>query len=375
MIDWADHLIDGDSSSIVGAAANSSSYYSFESSSSMFDSTYTYSNGKLSCMKEFFTLHTIFNYMVFVSGLICLVSRLLSASTIHKYNLNSLHSWSGRIYIISMLWSTATSLVINNEGLPIAVITTFGGVMGGLTFGWISILIYQQKLTFQATQIVQEKIIHKTTTTFMTMVVKKKKERMMKKKKNGDGFDVEDDDDSSIDDVDDKDDNGNNLSLNLNEMINGAKADIIYHKTFVQRFFSFKALHGILFFVSWMQITGRLIFSSHLFDNTFSCRSYPVYKPLPKDTLYVPDYVSDSYEHNNDQKLLFLMPIHDPEWERKPWSNGPIKWGLMMISQAQQQAQAQAQVLQQKVHVVKFVVLLVHVTSMIVVSVAIAVAV
>ena len=29
-----------------------------------------------------------------------------------------LHPWCGRIYILSMLWSTATSLLIHNTGLP-----------------------------------------------------------------------------------------------------------------------------------------------------------------------------------------------------------------------------------------------------------------
>merc|ERR1712166_686399 len=82
--------------------------------SSIFDPSYTYSNDKYSCIVAFYHIHIVLNYIIFLSGLACLVTRLIPGIS-GKYNL---HSWFGRIYILAMLWSTSVSLLINNEGLP-----------------------------------------------------------------------------------------------------------------------------------------------------------------------------------------------------------------------------------------------------------------
>jgi len=58
---------------------------------------------------------------------------------------NSPLSRFGRVYILAMLWSTATSLLVHNTGLPAGVLISFVWVMGGLTIGWILINIHQVK--------------------------------------------------------------------------------------------------------------------------------------------------------------------------------------------------------------------------------------
>eukprot|EP00751_Fragilariopsis_kerguelensis_P023506 CAMPEP_0170878668 /NCGR_PEP_ID=MMETSP0734-20130129/31155_1 /TAXON_ID=186038 /ORGANISM="Fragilariopsis kerguelensis, Strain L26-C5" /LENGTH=387 /DNA_ID=CAMNT_0011261401 /DNA_START=62 /DNA_END=1225 /DNA_ORIENTATION=+ len=261
-IDWSDHT----------------------SESSIFDSSYTYSNDKYSCVKEFYHIHLVFNYLIFVSGLVCLVSRLIPAS--NKYHI---HAWSGRIYILSMLWSTSASLLINNEGLPVAVLVSFVAVMGGLTIGWIVIIVHKQMINNQATVIVQKKLI----------------ENM---KRDGD---------------EDGTNDTTTTDLNLNDMMNDATMEIVKSKTFVQRFFSLKSMHGILFFVSWMQIAGRIFNSG---DGEFSCRSYPVYKPI--EAPHIPD---EAFVEGYDQNRLKLMNVHDPNWEALPWSGGPVQWSLLII--------------------------------------------
>merc|ERR1711907_609991 len=70
-----------------------------------------YSIDKYSCIEEFYHVHMFFNWVIFLSGIICMVTRLIPATS--KYNL---HAWFGRIYILSMLWSTSASLLINNDG-------------------------------------------------------------------------------------------------------------------------------------------------------------------------------------------------------------------------------------------------------------------
>lgn len=259
-IDWSDHNED----------------------SSIFDPSYTYSNDKYSCIVAFYHIHIVFNYIIFLSGLACLVTRLIPGIS-GKYNL---HSWFGRIYILAMLWSTSVSLLINNEGLPVAVLVSFIAVMGGLTLGWILIIIHKQNINAETTQIVQNKLITNLN-------------------KNN------------------KDNNNTREEINLNQMMIEATMEIVNSKTFAQRFFSLKAAHGILFFVSWMQIAGRIFNSG---DGEFSCRSYPVYKPI--EARHITD---EAFDIDAKENKLKLVPIHDPRWDEMPWSDGPVTWALLII--------------------------------------------
>jgi len=70
-----------------------------------------------------------------------------------------------------MLWSTATSLLIHTDGLPLAVLISFAAVMGGLSIGWISIIIYKQNFERLTTKLFHQKIIAHTTSTMMTMTM------------------------------------------------------------------------------------------------------------------------------------------------------------------------------------------------------------
>lgn len=48
-------------------------------------------------------------------------------------------------------------------------------------------------------------------------------------------------------------------SKDLRAAIGAAKAQIAGSRTFVQRFFSLKAAHGMIMFVSWINIAGGLV--------------------------------------------------------------------------------------------------------------------
>ena len=272
-LDWADH----------------------DAESSMFTSAYTYSNDKYSCMVEFWYAHMVLNYVVFLSGLVCLISRLIPA-----FNRYHIHAWSGRVYILAMLWTTAVSLLINNEGLPLAVLVSFAAVMGGLTLGWVVIVIHKQRITTQATQLVQTQLMEQ-----QTRILLKKNENEKENK------------DETSDDT--------TTRIDLNTMLNDATQEIVNSKTFVQRFFSLKSLHGIVFFVSWMQISGR-IFNDGNDGTAFSCRSFPVYKPI--EAGHIPDAAFVEAATSN---IVTLLPVHDPRWDALPWSNGPVSWSLLII--------------------------------------------
>ena len=95
---------------------------------------YTYSLNKVSCIRDAWFVHVTFAFLVVLSGIGCLMTRI-----VYK----KLHVYFGRLYIICMLWCMGTSLVIHNTGLPIAVLTSFVWVLGGLTAGWILIKLHQ----------------------------------------------------------------------------------------------------------------------------------------------------------------------------------------------------------------------------------------
>jgi hypothetical protein len=219
----------------------------------------TYHFDKVSCMRGAYFAHVTFAYLMFLAGIAAFVTRLVPA-------LKWTHAWFGRAYIIFMLWATATSLIIHNSGLPAATLISFVWSLGGLTISWVIIKFHERSMHRQALANVQKNVAV------------------------------------------------NGLQGSLEQMIAAEMDRLAASKTFLQRFFSLKALHGILMFVSWINIAGR-IFATRL-SGDFTCHTYPVYKPL--DTL------------DNDQ--LILIPTHDPNYSRLPWAKlGLAKWGVVML--------------------------------------------
>jgi hypothetical protein len=236
-----------------------------EDNSTLFDPRVTYSFDKYSCMVEFYFIHIVFNYLIFLSGIACLVTRVWTRFI-------SWHKWSGRIYILSMLWSTCSSLLINNTGLPLATLISFGAVMGGLTVGWIAILMYKIG--------VEQKVLGET------------QKRLTSKSKD-------------------------EAEINLQQLMDESKTHVLRSMTWKERFISLKTVHGTMFFISWFQITGRIFASDQ--SGNFDCYTYPVYKPIPTTEGDFTDTVT-------------FVPTHDPNWDELPWSkNGPVAWCMSLI--------------------------------------------
>jgi hypothetical protein len=93
------------------------------------------------------------------------------------------------------------------------------------------------------------------------------------------------------------------------------KARIAARKTWFQRLFSFKALHGSLFVVSWFNIAGRIFATPLSAMNNTMCYTYPYYKPF--------------YTGNNS--TLEPVPVHNPREDLLPWEQtGDTLWGIIM---------------------------------------------
>jgi hypothetical protein len=97
-----------------------------------------------------------------------------------------------------------------------------------------------------------------------------------------------------------------------------ARATVAANKTFAQRFLSLKALHGVLMFLSFINVAGRIFASDQ--RQRFTCHTYAVYKPL------------DSKDFEGAGKPLTLVPSEDPDFARLPWARtGLVGWSLAML--------------------------------------------
>ena len=226
---------------------------------------YTFHYDKYSCIREFYFIHVTFCYLVFISGLFCLITRLIP-------KLGYLHVWFGRAYILSMLWATATSLLIHNTGLPLAVLLSFVWVLLGLSVGWIAIKVHELEM-------------NKLANTSLKNVILK---------------------------------TGIDQDADLGRLLIQQKIQIAGAKTFRARVFSYKALHGLVMFVSWFNIVGRIFASDQ--SGNFTCHTYPVYKPIDSKT-----------EGNYSGKPLTFVPERNPKYDKLPWAYFEGPWMAILF--------------------------------------------
>ena len=221
---------------------------------------YTYSLDKLSCVRQFYFIHLTFAYLVVLSGLACFAARLYPP--LHRW-----HAFFGRSYVLCMLWCMATSLLVHNTGLPVAVLVCFLFVLLGLTLGWTCIKLHQQYVERAVLEAVQKR----------------------------------------VDSV---------PCVNLANEMRDARINILESRTIAQRILSYKAAHGALMFTSWFNVAGRLFGSNQSGD--FTCHTYPVYKQL------------DSPRFKGANASLTYVPIEDPAYRELPWAFSLVGWSLCL---------------------------------------------
>jgi MFS family permease len=224
---------------------------------------YTFHYDKYSCSRPIYFFHVVLAYFIVLTGLFAMISRLFD-------RLKFLHAWMGRFYILSMLWATATSMLIHNTGLPAAVLYSFLWVMLGLTIGWILIKVRELLLDRMALKCVEKQLTE------------------------------------------------GGLVEPLDKMIMKAKMELI-PTHFAKRVFSLKGIHGSLMFVTWLNIAGRLFASDQSGD--FTCHTYPVYKPLNTNHF-------DGFGKNETERLV---PMHDPKYNRLPWAYKESTWAVALL--------------------------------------------
>lgn len=154
------------------------------------------------CVKEMYNVHISSAYVLVFSGILCFVTRLIP-------KLRFLHVYFGRIYILSLLWGTASSLLIINTGLPTGTIVSFAIALISLSLGWAAINTHQYLINKKALAKVQEKI------------------------------------------------SSGMLDKDISDALNEAKTQVADEQSIIQRIFSLKTLHGALMLTSWLNFAGR----------------------------------------------------------------------------------------------------------------------
>ena len=224
------------------------------------DLAYTVSWSKMSCWTPMYFAHIFFCYIIVIAAFGCFITRMHSKLTPY-------HAWFGRVYIMSMYWTTATSMLIHNTGLPIGVLISFLWVLGGMTLAWILICIHRDCMEKAATKRVSERLAAG--------------DPLLKGRP-------------------------------LDELILEAKGEIAAEKTILQRIFSLKASHGALMFMSFMNIFGRIFASDQ--SGGFTCHTHPYYKGA---------YTASG--------LPEPVPVVAPDYEKTPWgAMGLLGWGLAL---------------------------------------------
>ena len=234
----------------------------------MFYYSYTYHYSKYSCSTAFYFIHVVFCYIVFLSGLFAFISRL-------HHKLKPSHQWFGRIYILSMLYATASSLLIHNTGLPLAVLISFCFCIGGLTIAWCLILCHKQWL-YNTTLTKTQSFLYENSFTNKTPKPK------------------------------------------LKMIMNKIQENILKDRNLPQRIFSLKAFHGIFMFMSWINITGRIFASNQSGD--FECYTYPIYK--------FGNITNQTVQSKQTDILFDIVPQEDPDYQRLPWANNELSWSI-----------------------------------------------
>lgn len=237
----------------------------------MTNTRYTYQLDKISCVRDVWFAHVTFAYLIVLSGVGCLVTRCVD-----KYKW--MHVYFGRLYIIFMLWCMVTSLLVHNSGLPIAVLISFLWVIGGLTLGWIIIKLHQLQMEKRVAELMNKKL-----------------ERLLAA--NGPNEEIQ------------------SYEPKLFETLVGeSRAEVIKNRSFCQRILSYKAMHGALMFMSFINIFGRIFGSNQSGD--FTCHTYPYYKQI------------DTPKFKGFNQSLTPVQLHDPNYEKLPWAHGLHWWAL-----------------------------------------------
>lgn len=157
------------------------------------------------------------------------------------------HVWFGRTYIVGMFYSFASSILIHNTGLPLPIMFFFVILLLSLAIGWISIKFHENVMMKESYTRVDGMLNYILESRGVDDNIILEKLNLIEPTK-----------------------------INLLQLVNSQKSQIASEKTFTQRLFSFKALHGMMMALSWWQLFGNAM-ARNVFHE-FTCWTQPAWK-------------------------------------------------------------------------------------------------
>ncbi|PRP74858.1 hypothetical protein PROFUN_09558 [Planoprotostelium fungivorum] len=203
------------------------------------------------CLSQVYPLHITTAYLATLSGIFAIATRIIP-------RFHSLHRWFGRAFLISLLWASGSSILIINHGLPKIIILFLALMLVFLTIGVIVISIDQARY--------QKELRRRVDDHFATK---------------------------------------GHLDLSVSQVESLLAQEMKAEKTWTQRLFSLKALHGACMVVAWYQMFGRAAVTNP-YKEEYKCWTYPVAK--------------------NGTGDLHYLPRHDPHYK----IDDPVRFAIMV---------------------------------------------
>eukprot|EP01125_Pyxidicula_operculata_P019421 TRINITY_DN704_c0_g1_i1.p1 TRINITY_DN704_c0_g1~~TRINITY_DN704_c0_g1_i1.p1 ORF type:complete len:261 (-),score=16.18 TRINITY_DN704_c0_g1_i1:55-837(-) len=216
---------------------------------------YTYAYSKYSCVESVYPLHIAMAYMTVLAGILAMVSRVVKVMMPY-------HTWFGKLFVIFMFWCMAASLLIHNTGLPLPIIVFFIFLLVTLTIGWLVIRLHTQKMEEEAFRRID------------TIVQSQK------------------------------------ISEPIAKLFAEQKMNIANEKTFKERLFSYKALHGLMMVFCWYQMLGRTMVTNPVPGP--GCWTYPAFKSSNGEAMFIP--AEDPHYAFQGKELSFILSVSIPSF-------------------------------------------------------------
>ena len=231
---------------------------------------FTYTMGKLSCSMFFYNWHLLCCYIAIVSGFLAIVTRF-------QVKLCQYHRLMGVVYVVAMAGVVYTSVFIHSYGLPVVSIVQYSLSVVATIVGYVLIRVWENRLTVQATELVQKDIVKQ----------------------------------------------GYPANRTLAGLIKQKRIGLVRSSSLYAKVVSFKSLHGWLFVISWLNLVPKLFFQSE-----FTCSTYSVFKPQALSALRN-STAAPLNAGRFDGFDLTLVPEHDLFYDKKPWAHREGLWIAM----------------------------------------------
>eukprot|EP01113_Clastostelium_recurvatum_P022459 TRINITY_DN2681_c0_g1_i2.p1 TRINITY_DN2681_c0_g1~~TRINITY_DN2681_c0_g1_i2.p1 ORF type:complete len:316 (+),score=74.86 TRINITY_DN2681_c0_g1_i2:218-1165(+) len=214
-----------------------------------YDKTESFS--KISCLAWMYPLHILCAYILVLAGIVALLTRLIP-------RFKWLHVYAGRTFMMTMYFTEGSSILIYNTGLPRAIA------------GFMCIMLFTMTTGFGIIRYVQTRFAKDTLTRADELFDQYASASALSPASGGETRPMKQQRPSEL------------VAVACDQLLNAPRP---WHK----RFFSLKALHGLLMTIAWYQMAGRAMVTNPAKDWK-GCWTYPAIKDFNGTVTLVPEH-------------------------------------------------------------------------------------